>query len=50
MKEEEITYREAIVKLAGRYSVGGINPEINKPGFESARLPKMKLRVKLTSP
>jgi hypothetical protein len=34
MKEEEITYREAIVKLAGRYSVGGINPEVNKPGFE----------------
>jgi hypothetical protein len=34
MKEEEITYREAIVKLASRYSVGGINPEVNKPGFE----------------
>lgn len=34
MKEDEITYREAIVKLAGRYGVGGINPEINKPGFE----------------
>jgi hypothetical protein len=34
MKEEEISYREAIVKLAGRYGVGGINPEVNKPGFE----------------
>jgi hypothetical protein len=34
MKEEEISYREAIIKLAGRYNVGGINPEINKPGFE----------------
>lgn len=34
MKEEEITYREAIVKLAARYNLGGINPEINKPGFE----------------
>jgi hypothetical protein len=34
MKEEDITYREAIVKLAGRYGVGGIDPEINKPGFE----------------
>jgi hypothetical protein len=34
MKEEGISYREAIVKLAGRYSVGGINPEVNKPGFE----------------
>jgi hypothetical protein len=34
MKEEEISYREAIVKLAGKYNVGGINPEINKPGFE----------------
>ena len=34
MQEEEISYREAIVKLAGRYGVGGINPEINKPGFE----------------
>jgi hypothetical protein len=34
MKEEEISYREAIVKLAGRYNVGGINAEINKPGFE----------------
>ena len=33
MKEEDVTYREAIVKLAGRYGVGGINPEINKPGF-----------------
>ena len=34
MREEEVSYREAIVKLAGRYNVGGINPEINKPGFE----------------
>lgn len=34
MREEEISYREAIVKLAGRYGVGGINPEVNKPGFE----------------
>lgn len=34
IKEEEISFREAIVLLAGRYGVGGINPEINKPGFE----------------
>ncbi len=34
MKEEEISYREAIVKLAARYGVGGISPEVNKPGFE----------------
>lgn len=34
MKEDEISYREAIAKLAGRYGIGGINPEINKPGFE----------------
>ena len=34
MKEEEISYREAIVRLANRYGVGGINPEINKPGFQ----------------
>lgn len=34
MKEDEITYREAIVKLAGRYGIGGISPEINKAGFE----------------
>jgi hypothetical protein len=34
MKEHEISYREAVVKLAGMYGVGGINPEINKPGFE----------------
>lgn len=34
MKEDEISFREAIVKLAGRYGVGGINPEVNKPGFE----------------
>jgi hypothetical protein len=34
MKEDEISYREAIVKLAGRYGVGGIDPEINKPGWE----------------
>lgn len=34
MREEEISFREAIVKLAGRYGIGGINPEINKPGFE----------------
>jgi hypothetical protein len=34
MKEEELSYREAIVKLASRYGIGGINPEINKPSFE----------------
>jgi len=34
MKEEEISFREAVVKLAGRYGIGGINPEVNKPGFE----------------
>jgi len=34
MKEEEISFREAIVLLAGRYGIGGINPEINKPTFE----------------
>lgn len=34
MKEEEISWREAIVKLAGKYGIGGINPEVNKPGFE----------------
>ena len=33
MKEEDISYREAIVKLAGRYGIGGINPEVNKPTF-----------------
>ena len=34
MKEEEISYREAVVRLAGQYGIGGINPEVNKPGFE----------------
>lgn len=34
MLEESLTYREAIVMLAGRYNVGGLNAEINKPDFE----------------
>lgn len=34
MKEEGLTYREAIVILATRYGIGGIKAEINKPGFE----------------
>jgi hypothetical protein len=31
MKEENLTFREAIVQLAGIYNVGGISAEINKP-------------------
>lgn len=34
MKEEDKKYREAIVLLAGRYNVGGIKSEINKPELE----------------
>lgn len=34
MKEEGKTFREAIVILAGRYNVGGIKQEINKPVVE----------------
>lgn len=33
-KEEEISFREAIVLLAGRYKIGGISSEQNKPDFE----------------
>jgi hypothetical protein len=33
-KEESLTFREAIVLLAGKYSIGGIKAEVNKPGFE----------------
>lgn len=34
MKEEGMTFREAIVLLADRYGVGGIKAEINKPNFD----------------
>lgn len=34
MKEDNLTYREALVKLADRYGVGGIKVEINKPERE----------------
>ena len=34
MKEECLTFREALVKLAGIYGVGGISHEINRAGFE----------------
>ncbi len=34
MKEEGMTFREAIVFLADRYGIGGIKSEINKPEFE----------------
>lgn len=34
MKEENLTFREAIVMLASRYGVGGIKTEVNKPDFE----------------
>ena len=34
MFEDNITYREALVMLAGRYNVGGISAEINKPTFK----------------
>lgn len=33
-KEETLTYREALVKLASIYGVGGIKSEVNKPIFE----------------
>ena len=33
MKEDEVSWREALVKLAHKYGVGGLNPEINKPEF-----------------
>lgn len=34
MREDNISYREALVKLASRYGIGGIKSDINKPGFE----------------
>ena len=34
MKEECLTFREALVHLASLYGIGGIKVEINKPGFE----------------
>lgn len=34
MFEENISYREAIAKLSGEHSIGGIKRDINKPGFE----------------
>ena len=34
MKEESISFREAIVLLAGRYNVGGLKAETHKAGFE----------------
>jgi hypothetical protein len=34
MKEECLTFREALVHLASLYGIGGIKAEINKPGFE----------------
>lgn len=33
MKEESITFREALVMLADRYGIGGIKAEINKSDF-----------------
>ena len=33
MSEENLTYREALAKLAGEYGVGGIKKDINKPDF-----------------
>lgn len=33
-KEESLTFREALVELAGIFGVGGIKSEINKPVFE----------------
>lgn len=36
-KEENITYREAIVMLAGRYDVGGISREIHKADFKKRK-------------
>lgn len=34
MKEESITFREALVMLADRYGVGGIKSELNKSDFD----------------
>jgi hypothetical protein len=34
MREENISYREALVKLASQYGVGGIRADINKPDIE----------------
>jgi len=34
MKEESLTFREALVQLGGIYSVGSIKREVNKAGFE----------------
>jgi hypothetical protein len=34
MKEQGLTFREAIVELAGLFGVGGIKTEINKPEFD----------------
>lgn len=34
MHEENLSFREALVQLAGIYGVGGIKAEINKPEFE----------------
>jgi DNA primase len=34
MKEENLSFREALVQLGGIYGVGSIKAEINKPGFE----------------
>lgn len=34
MKEESITFREALVMLADRHGVGGIKSELNKPDFD----------------
>lgn len=34
MKEESITFREALVLLADRHGVGGIKSELNKPDFD----------------
>lgn len=33
MKEQSLTFREALVHLAGIYGIGSIKPEINKAGF-----------------
>ena len=34
MKEESITFREALVLLADRHGIGGIKSELNKPDFD----------------
>ena len=36
-KEEEVTYKEALAILAGRYNVGGISKEIHKAGFKKRK-------------